>query len=176
MAPFKQTRLPANQKPEWLAKKVGRPIDYRPEYCERVIAVMSQGKSLTAFAGLIGQSKKVVYEWIERYPEFADAVERARAARIVPWEDKLLVAQKGAEAACTIFALKNCDAEEWREVRYASFTTDVNINTLSDEQLEAIAAGRRAPEVGAIDAQYHRLMERPRRYEEPKKPRGKPTA
>jgi hypothetical protein len=160
----------AHQKPEYLAKKEGRPSAYKPEYCDLVVEYMARGKSLTAFAGSIRQGKRTVYDWIEQFPEFAEAVERARAARIVPWEDKLMSAEKSAEAASSIFALKNCDAEEWREVRYASFTTDVNINSLSDDQLAAIALGRRAPEVGAIDVQYNRLMERPQRYLEPKKP------
>jgi hypothetical protein len=161
----------AHQKPEYLAKHPGgRPSAYKPEYCEQVVEYMAKGKSLTAFAGSIRQGKQTIYDWVGQFPEFAEAVERARAARIVPWEDKLMTADKGAQAACTIFALKNCDPLEWREVRYASFEHDVNINTLSDDQLAAIALGRRAPEVGAIDVQYNRLMERPQRYLEPKKP------
>jgi len=166
---FTRKRLAANEKPEYVAKRAGQPTHYKPEYCELVIQYMGTGKSLTAFAGSIGESRRVIYEWIEHHPEFAEAVERAQAARIVPWEDKLMTAEKGSEAACTIFALKNCDPHEWREVRYASFEHDVNINSLSDDQLAAIALGRRAPEVGAIDVQYNRLMERPKLYQEPKR-------
>ena len=179
MAPFKRTRLAANEKPEYLAKHPhsGRPTTYRPEYCEAVIEYMGKGKSLTSFAGSLKQSAKTVYEWIERHPEFADAVEVARAARLVPWEDKLLVSEKGGEVAATIFALKNSAPDEWREVRYANFETNVNINTLSDQQLEAIAAGRRAADVGAIDVQYNRLFDRQKRYQapDPKLINQKPT-
>jgi hypothetical protein len=167
---FRQQKLMAHEKPEYLAKHPGgRPSEYRAEYCQAVIDWMAQGKSITKFAGSIRQTKKTIYNWIEQYPEFSHAVEVGRAARPIPWEDKLLVAQKGAEAAATIFALKNCDPDEWREVRYANFETNVNINTLSDQQLEAIARGQRAADVGAIDVQYNRLIERPRRYEEPKR-------
>jgi hypothetical protein len=170
VAPFKQTRLMANQKPEWLAKKVGRPTDYRPEFCARVVACMAQGYSLTAFAGEIGHHKAAVYRWLEQFPEFSEAVERGRAARLKAWEKRLMDADKGAQAATSIFALKNSDPEEWREVRYASFDHNVNLNTLDDKQLMAIASGTRPAEIGAIDVQYNRLMERPRPDRAPKRP------
>ena len=133
---------------------------------------MAKGFSLSAFAGSIKQSRETVYDWIGKHPEFSDAVSRARSMRLVPWEEKLLKCEKGADVAATIFALKNADPEEWREVRYATFDHNVKIETLSDEQLLAIASGRRDAAPTAIDVQYNRLIERPRRYEEPK-PRKK---
>jgi hypothetical protein len=167
MAPFARKRPFAHEKdPNY---KFGRPEDYRPEYCAQVEECMGRGLSLTAFAGKIGHHKATVYRWLEAHPEFSEAVERARAKRIVPWEEKLLKCDKGAEVAATIFALKNCDPDEWREVRYANFDHNVNISTLSDEQLLAIASGRQPAAVGAIDVQYNRLIERPRRYEDPAK-------
>jgi hypothetical protein len=50
----------------------------------------------------------------------------------------------------------------------ASFDHNVKLDTLIDEQLLVIARGRRAPEISAIDVQYNRLLERPKRYEAPK--------
>ena len=133
-----------------------------------VIDHMGKGRSLTAFAGSIGCGKETVYGWIEKHPDFADAVEKARAARVNALEGKMLTAEKMCDATVSIFALKNADADEWREVRYANYETNVNITTLSDEQLMQIASGRRPVEVGAIDVQYNRLLERPKRFEEPK--------
>src|SRR5215471_7164651 len=109
MAPFKQVR-PMAKHPG------GRPSTYRPEYCQAVVEFMAKGKSLSAFAGSIRRSRVQVYEWISLYPDFAEAVEVGRAARLVPWEDKLLSSEKSGEVAATIFALKNSDPEEWREV------------------------------------------------------------
>ena len=130
---------------------------------------MGKGHTLTAFAGSIDVDKQTVYRWISKYPEFSEAADRAKAKQVCPWEEKLITADKGGEVAAAIFALKNAAPDEWREVRYASFEHDVNINSLSDDQLAAIALGRRAPEVGAIDVQYNRLMERPKLYQEPKR-------
>jgi hypothetical protein len=157
MPPFKQVR-PLARHPG------GRPSTYKPEYCQRVIDYMAQGYSLAAFAGSIRHSKAQIYNWISQYPDFAEAVEIARAARLVPWEGKLKTSEKSGEVAATIFALKNSEPDEWREVRYASFEHNVNLATLSDDQLLAIASGQKPSAVGAIDVQYNRLLEKPKRY------------
>jgi hypothetical protein len=137
--------------------RAGRPSEYRPEFCERVKEHMAKGKSLTAFAGSIGQSKDTIYEWIATHPAFSDAVTRARAARVDALETRMLSANNGGTAATSIFALKNADPDEWREVRYANIEHSVNLDALTDEQLAAIALGRhQAPMIDVT----------------PKKPRG----
>jgi hypothetical protein len=69
----------------------------------------------------------------------------------------MLSANNGGTAATSIFALKNADPDEWREVRYANIEHSVNLDALTDEQLAAIALGRhQAPMIDVT----------------PKKPRG----
>jgi hypothetical protein len=147
MAPFRQTTLPAHLKPEYYA---GRPSEYDPAFCEAVIEFMAQGYSLTAFAGSIRKSRQAVYEWIGRYPAFGDAVSRARGARVTALETKLLRSRKGAETTAAIFALKNAEPDEWRDVKHTTTEHNVNLKTLSDAELYAIA-GQKAP---FIDADY----------------------
>jgi hypothetical protein len=130
-----------------------------------VIDIMSQGYSISAFAGSIGHGKATVYSWITEYPDFAEAVEQARSARTKFLENKLLAADKMCQASVSIFALKNADPDEWREVRYANFDHNVSLGSLTDEQLLAIASGQKPAAVGAIDVQYNRLLERPKRYQ-----------
>jgi len=171
VAPFKRVRPMAHERdPNY---RTGRPTTYKPEYCDQVEAWMGKGHSLTSFAGSIKTNKDTIYAWMNTHTEFSDAVSRGHAARLVPWEEKLLHAEKGGEVAATIFALKNVAPDEYREVRYASFDHNIKLDTLSDEQLLAIASGRRPAEVGAIDVQYNRLLERPKPYREPKGKRGK---
>jgi hypothetical protein len=162
--PFRQTRLKAHEKHQ---HSLGAVSFYKPEYCDQVIQCMAEGYSLTAFAGSIGVDKASIYRWITAHPEFSLAVDQARAARLKAWETKLMNADKGAQAATSIFALKNCDPEEFREVRYASFEHQVNVKQLTDEQLLAIASGQRPAEAGAIDVSYNRLLERPKPYRPP---------
>jgi hypothetical protein len=152
MAPFKQTTVPAHLKPG-----VGRPSEYRPEYCELVIERMAQGYSLTAFAGSIRVSKDAVYDWIKAHSEFSDAVSRARPARLTSLETKLLHSRKGAETTAAIFALRNADPDEWRDVKHQEHSHSVKVESLTDAQLYAIAAQKRVPDDGAIDVEFHRV-------------------
>ena len=146
MAPFRQTTLPAHLNP---AKHAGgRPTDYRPEYCDAVIAAMSDGLSLSAFAGLIGQGRDTVYKWIRAHSEFSHAVSRARAARVTWLEQKLLRSRKGAETSAAIFALKNAAPDEWRDIKTTEHKHPVAVQMLTDDQLRAIASGVDPADVG----------------------------
>jgi hypothetical protein len=52
-----------------------------------------------------------------RHPDFSDAVARARAARVLHLECKLLSSRKGAETAASFFALRNAEPDEWRDIK-----------------------------------------------------------
>ena len=65
----------------------GQPEKYKPEYCEQIIKFMSKGKSLTAFSAKIGVTKKTVYNWEKRHPEFERALALAKAACEAWWEE-----------------------------------------------------------------------------------------
>jgi hypothetical protein len=131
--------LQSRQKPEGYV--FGRPTLYRPEYCEMVIQRMSEGVSLTAFAGTIGVSKNAVYEWIRAHAAFGDAVSCARAARTLWLERKLLRSRTGAETAAAIFALRNAAPDEWRNVKHQEHQHLHAIRQLTDAELYAIAGG-----------------------------------
>lgn len=60
------------------ANKVGRPTDYRPEFCERVIELGSEGKSHAQIAAALGCSRRVLYDWQAAHPEFLHAIMEAR--------------------------------------------------------------------------------------------------
>lgn len=152
MAPFRQTTLPAHLKSD-----AGRPSEYRPEYCSMVMDYMGQGYSLTAFAGSIRVARDTVYEWIKRHSEFSDAVSRARPARVAALEAKLLRSRKGAETSAAMFALKNADPTEWRDLKQVQHGHNVNIATLTDAQLFAIASGKGLGDGDVIDAEFERV-------------------
>jgi transposase-like protein len=97
------------------ANPVGRPSKYDSAFCERVIAVMGDGYSFTAFCGEVGIAKDTGYNWVKEHQEFSDAVKVARAMRLRALEEKLLTGDTGPRITAMIFALKNADTEEWRE-------------------------------------------------------------
>jgi hypothetical protein len=156
MAPFPQVRVPAHYRdPNYTT---GRPSDYRPEYCDMIVEKARElGLSVTAFAGLIGVSRESVYAWMKAHSEFSDACSRAKSARVLWWELKLGRSRKGAEVTASIFALKNADPVEWRDVRHTEHTHTLDAATLSDAQLYAIASGAHAGDASIVDADFERV-------------------
>lgn len=66
---------------------MARPTDYRPEYCDQVIAWGQEGKSVTWMAAQLDVSRECIYEWARVHTEFSDALTRARAKAQQWWED-----------------------------------------------------------------------------------------
>ncbi|MEY9239157.1 hypothetical protein ABIF68_006777 [Bradyrhizobium japonicum] len=156
MAPFKRTHELARYEH---GQTRGRPSEYRPEYCELVIETMGQGISVAAFAGTIGVACDTVYQWMKRHAEFADAVSRARAKQLLAWELKMIRAKKGAEAATSMFALRNIAPDQWRDVRNVEHQHNVRVEALTDAQLYAIAAQKAGGEGQTIDVEAVRVTE-----------------
>lgn len=155
MAPFARTTLPAHLKPD-----IGRPNEYDPAYCDQVLEFMSQGYSLTAFAGSIRKARQTVYRWMREHAAFSDAVTRAQACRVTALETKLLRSRKGAETTAAIFALRNADPTEWKDVRSVKHDHNHTVDTLTDAQLYAIAAGDVGAGGAVIDAEYEDITTR----------------
>jgi transposase len=87
----------------------GRRTSYRPEFCQRVVALMAEGRSLEGCAALPGVHPDSLYEWQKVHARFCVAVRAGRAAAATFWENRLLeVAQGGAGNAQAIqWALRN---------------------------------------------------------------------
>jgi hypothetical protein len=157
MAPFAQKHVPAHLRPENYT--TGRPSLYRDEYCDLVVEKMAEGLSLTAFAGFIRVSVDAVYDWIKVHRDFSDAVSRARPARVLALEQKLLRSRKGAETTAAIFALKNAAPTEWRDLKHTEHSHSLSVELLTDAQLNAIAAGVSPADAGVIEGQFERTSE-----------------
>jgi hypothetical protein len=109
---------------------------------------------------MIRVGRETVYGWIKAHSEFSDAATRAKAIRALWLERKLLRSRKGAETTAAVFALKNACPDEWRDVRHTEHTHAIAPRTLTDAQLEAIAAGHSPSDVGIIDGSATRLGEK----------------
>lgn len=75
-----------------MAKKVkrpvGRPSDYKPEYCDLVIEHMKKGKSIRSFCALVQAVPHTVYKWMDDFPEFMHAVKIGKSEAFRWWEDQ----------------------------------------------------------------------------------------
>ena len=66
----------------------GRPTDYREEYCQLAIDLMSEGASITEVAAECGVVKSTIYEWIDKFPEFSNAIKKGSELSEAWWERK----------------------------------------------------------------------------------------
>lgn len=66
----------------------GRPTDYLPEMCEQVVELGRQGKSHAQIAAALDVARQTLYNWQDTYPEFLDAITRARDLSQAWFEDK----------------------------------------------------------------------------------------
>ena len=100
----------------------GRPSKYKEKFCDQVIEYGKQGLSVTQMALELDIHKDTLYEWKKVYPEFSDAIKKARDYSQAYWENALAKAALGKNDADTvpnatlmIFQMKNRFPDEWRE-------------------------------------------------------------
>lgn len=68
-------------------RPVGRPTDYRQEHCARVIELGREGKSHAQIAAALDVARQTLYVWAEIYPEFNNAITRAKDLAQAWFED-----------------------------------------------------------------------------------------
>lgn len=101
-------------------KPIGRPSLYKPEYCNEVINVCSEGLSLTAFAGVIGVSRDTITEWMKEHSNFSVACKKAMGKRALFLERGMIdPLATGPMVTARRFALVNAHVghgeQDWRE-------------------------------------------------------------
>jgi len=57
---------------------MGRPTDYRPQFCEEVIELGKLGKSKAQMAAALDCSRDSIDQWCKDHQEFSGAIARAR--------------------------------------------------------------------------------------------------
>lgn len=110
----------------------GRPTDYDPAYCDEAETFLADGYSVAALAGHLRVAKSTVYEWIDRHPEFSDAVKRGQAGAVYWWEKanrNLAMTGEGNATAC-VFGLKNRASDEWRDKVETEHSGNVSIEAI----------------------------------------------
>ncbi len=64
----------------------GRPTDYKPEYCETVIALMKEGASKAEVCLELDCCFQTFIDWQGKHPEFLEAVKRGLDLSKGKWE------------------------------------------------------------------------------------------
>jgi transposase len=69
-----------------MTRPVGRPSKYDPDYCERVIMLGKQGKSIEQIACELDVGTRTIYEWRDVHEDFSHALEMAKEFEQNWWE------------------------------------------------------------------------------------------
>lgn len=109
----------------------GRPLEYRPEFCQKVIEYGKEGKSVTQIACLLGFHKDTLYDWSSKFKDFSDALSLSRQYAQAWFED---VGQNG------LFADK-FQATLWAKQVSCRFPEDYRDNSKLDATLSGPNGG-----------------------------------
>ena len=71
-----------------MTEEVGRPTKYKPEYCEVVITLMSEGKSILHLARSLNVSRQTIYQWAVDHKEFSDTLDKGKDLAEAYWMDQ----------------------------------------------------------------------------------------
>jgi len=99
----------------------GRPTDYRPEYCERVIELGRTGASVVEMAAEIGVARATLEaNWTANHPEFLEAFTQAKQLSQVWWEKmgrENLIVPQGITFQATVWSRSMAARfpADWRE-------------------------------------------------------------
>lgn len=93
---------------------MARPSVYKPEFCELVVKLGREGKSVVQMACAIDVVRSTMYEWCKDHPEFSDALTRAKQLSQDWWE---------TQAQCGLTADK-FNAQLWSRSMAARFPED----------------------------------------------------
>jgi hypothetical protein len=107
-----------NWKTPMSLSKIKARSKFRHEYCEELINHCALGYTVASFAAVKRVSNHALNRWLSQYPEFAEAREVALQIRSMKFQTDMINASEGetrANPASFIFALKNCDPENFRE-------------------------------------------------------------
>lgn len=76
----------------------GKP-KYRDDFPKRAYDFLSQGYTVTALAAELGVRRKIVYEWMEKFPDFNEAVKLGQEKAQRFFEQRLILMSKGDTSA-----------------------------------------------------------------------------
>lgn len=103
---------------------MGRPSEYDPAHCERVIELGQEGASIVEMACDLGVVRQTLYDWGKAHPEFLDALARAREVSQAWWEKigREGMQKKSIDAAIYSRSMAARFPKDWREVKGTELT------------------------------------------------------
>ena len=103
-------------------RPVGRPSKYKPEFCQQIIELGKQGKSIAQMAAHFDVDKASIFRWMDESEDFRTALARAKAHSQTWWENK---AQENMDN-------RNFNAQLWLKSVASRFRDDYTERTQTE--------------------------------------------
>ncbi len=120
---------------------MGRPSEYDPAYCERVIELGRQGMSVVEMACDIGVARATIEtNWPAAHPEFLEAFARARDESQAWWEKagRVGMAGKNIDSAIWSRSMAARFPKDWREVKGTELTGKDGAPVATTQRIERV--------------------------------------
>jgi hypothetical protein len=127
---------------KWLKRPVGRPSEYRPDFCEIVTAMGAAGFSKAQIAYELNVVKNTLNSWSEAHPEFLTAMEHAREMSQGWWENQGQAGIWGGKqfsAQAYNLQVRNRFPDDWKE-RSALAITGADGGAIKTDSLTKVIA------------------------------------
>ena len=137
--------------------RIGRPLTYSPELCDRAVMLGKRGFTFSEIAEAFNISRETLYEWQRVWPEFSDALTRARTAMQAWYERHGRKNLKAKHYQANVMRLVlSANLEDYREKarpisgELVDFLTAV-VDAAGERQGKKLAPGDAAKSVEAQD-------------------------
>ncbi len=115
-----------------IRSEAGRPSLYKPEMCEKILDLMSEGKTDTQTCAMLGISVDSLARYRRQYPELAEAYQKGKLLQQAAWEtlgmQGITGAIKGFNATTYIFMMSNLFKTSYTQ----RADTAVNVNLVNN--------------------------------------------
>ena len=102
-------KQPAKKRP------VGRPEEYKPEYCDVVIEQMKEGASKTEVAAILGTYRDRLIKWAAKHPDFANAIKKGEELSKAWWLKQGRVALREQAFNATLYYMNMKNRHGWAD-------------------------------------------------------------
>ncbi len=124
-----------------IRSEAGRPSLYKPEMVDKLISLMSEGKTDTQTCAMLGISVDSLARYRRQYPEMAEAYLKGKMLQQAAWEDlglKLATGEVKGNATVFIFMMHNLFKTSYTQTSNTAVQVNLTNNAvggLSNEEL-----------------------------------------
>ena len=104
----------------------GRPSDYEPRFAQIARELMLEGASMMELGWHLRKSQQCLYEWIEKFPEFGEAVNQSKEFAQGWWMHEARMNIRNKEFNSTLWYMNMKNRFGWvdkQEVKQESIVT-----------------------------------------------------